>query len=750
LPLQVTSFVGRATDVTAVSDALAQSRLVTLTGVGGVGKTRLALQVAAEVVPQYAAGAWLVELAAVRDPEAVPEVLVAMFGLAPSGGYPPTKTLVEFLRGKELLMVLDNCEHLLRAVARLVDEVVRGCPGLRVLATSREPLNVAGERLLGVASLDVPPQGASFDAIVQCDAVVLFVERARAVKSSFALDTTNADAVAQVCRRLDGIALAIELAAARVAMLTPAEVALRLDRRFRLLAGGQRTAVERHQTLRAAIDWSYELLSEPEQLLLARLSVFASGFSLGAAEAVTGGAGIDSDDVFELLATLLARSLVAADTEGTDTRYRLLETIRQYAQEHLDNGGDGDRLRTGHAAYFASFAEMAIAKAVGPDGVEWEHRLRRESDNLRAALTWATDTGDVDTALRLVAMWHGPVQMTDASLSSTAVWACDTLAAFPGASEHPKYPAALAVAAFIAWAQSDQELATRRCDEALAAERRLGTEPSAGIWMVRCSIAYARGEPREAVEYAGQAVALARARGEPAHLAGALSSLALAHTLSGDPDGAVPAAEEVVALVHRLANPRLAHGPLALAAFALGSSEPRRALALAREAVELTAPGEANIALAIAGELAARYGDRQEALAYMARAIDTFYWLGGRLALGTIIGSAALLLDEGDPEAAAVLLGVGDAMAPGFTHDRRRVEAAERAIETLDASIGHGRRLELYDHGKAMDDADAVACARAAIARSLGVDQPEQFDIHEGAEGQEHSASADPGRPGTS
>ena len=284
LPVQVTSFVGREQQLTRVARDLREARLVSLTGVGGVGKTRLALAVAAEVAPEYRDGAWLVELAGVRDPDGVPDAVVATFGLQPSGGRSATETLLEFLRGKQLLLVLDNCEHLLRVVADLVGSVMRGCPDVRMLATSREGLNVAGEHMLGVPSLGMADEGADLETVAGCDAVVLFVDRARAVRAGFALDDTNVAAVAQVCRRLDGIALAIELAAARVAMLTPNELARRLDQRFRLLAGGQRGVVERHQTLRAAIDWSYDLLSEAEQVLLARLAVFVGGFSLEAAE----------------------------------------------------------------------------------------------------------------------------------------------------------------------------------------------------------------------------------------------------------------------------------------------------------------------------------------------------------------------------------------------------------------------------------------------------------------------------------
>ena len=722
LPVQLTAFVGRDDDLTRVAAELRDARLVTLTGVGGVGKTRLALEVAAEVLPGYRDGAWLAELAGVRDPEAVPDALVAMFGLRPSTGLPATTTLVEFLRGKDLLLLLDNCEHLLRAVAELVAEVVRSCPGVRVLATSREGLNVAGERMLGVASLDVPPVAADLGTMERCDAVVLFVERARAVKATFTLDTTNADGVAQVCRRLDGIALAIELAAARVAMLTVPELARRLDSRFRLLAGGQRTAVERHQTLRAAIDWSYELLSETEQLLLARLSVFAGGFSLEAAEAVTVGDVVEPNDVFDLLAALVARSMVVADTEGIEARYRLLETIRQYAQECLDDSGDGDRLRTKHAAYYAGFAEVAIAGAVGSDGIAWERRLEREFDNFRAAITWATDTRDVDTALRLIGLWDAATQVLDAGLSATSRWACDTILAMPGASEHPKYPSVLATAAIHAWEQGDQERARRRSDEALAAEARLGTDPSIGLRLVRATIAQSQGRTDEAVEFAHHAVALARARGDSARLLQALAWSAFVYAIAGDAAAALPDADEAVALIHRLPNPHAVQVPLTLAAFALGDSAPERALALAREAIELAGAPDHNLAWSIAGDLAARHGDRRDALVYMGRAIETHHWLGQRLPLGTVIGRVGSLIADNDPEAAAVLQGAGDARASGFAHAPHTVEAEKRAIAIIDAALGEPRRHELYAQGAAMTDADAIAYAKSAITRSLARD----------------------------
>jgi predicted ATPase len=592
------------------------------------------------------------------------------------------------------------------------------------LATSREGIKVAGERMLGVASLDVPGEAAELEAIAQCDAVVLFVERARALKANFALDATNAGAVAQVCRRLDGIALAIELAAARVAMLTPVEVARRLDQRFRLLAGGQRTAVERHQTLRAAIDWSYELLSESEQCLLARLSVFAGGFTLEAAEAVTAGGTVNADEVFELLATLVARSLVVADTEGIETRYRLLETIRQYAQEHLDASGDGDRLRREHALYYAGFAEAAIPNLAGPDGMQWEGRFEREFDNFRAALTWAVDTQDVDTALRVLGMWENPILATEVTLNSTLRWAAETVLAIPGASEHPRFPAALVVAALDAHRQGDQELAVRRCDEALAAEERLGTEPSIGLWLARIQIAIAQGHIDEAIEHAGRAARLSRARGDTVRLAFALANSAGARAMVGDPARALPEAEEAIALARGLGNARHAQGALAMAGFALGDSEPERALALVREAVELSGAGTRTLAWAIAGDLTARHGNQRDALEFFAKAIDDMHWFGMRPVVGAMLGRVADLLAGSDPEAAAVLYGAGDTLAPGFFLAPHVVEARQQATATLQASLGATLPAELRAQGMAMDEHDAIAYAHAAINRYLGEGQP--------------------------
>ena len=373
---------------------LAGTRLLTLTGTGGVGKTRLALQVAMALLDHYPQGLWLVELAPLADPDLVPRTVLAALAVQEQPGRPPLATLQEALRTRQLLLVLDNCEHLLDGCARLAEALLTACPRLQILVTSREPLGLAGETRWRVPSLSMPAldQFASPEAVGRCEAVRLFLERAQAVQPTFALTPANAAAVAEVCARLDGIPLALELAAARLGSLGMAELAARLDQRFRLLTGGSRTALPRQQTLRATVAWSYDLLTSQEQTLFARLSVFAGGWSLEGAEAVGAGGTIAAEEVLDLLARLVDKSLVLAE-EAADgsTWYRLLETLRQYGQERLAAAGETAQVRRRHAAYYLALTERADRRFTGPDQLRWLDLIGREHDNLRAALTWCLE-----------------------------------------------------------------------------------------------------------------------------------------------------------------------------------------------------------------------------------------------------------------------------------------------------------------------------------------------------------------------
>ena len=402
LPVQLTSFVGRDHELKLVAEGLNSARLVTLTGTGGVGKTRLAVQSAAEALVNHPDGAWLCELAAVADPSSMLHVVAASLGMAHSSVALRVEDISEFIGTRRLLMVLDNCEHLLDAAADLVDNVLSRCPFVRVLATSREALGVPGEQVIRLRSLPLPEAEAGLDELERTDATRLFIERAAAVGAPQRFEAADARPITEICRRLDGIPLAIELAAARVVALSPSEIAGLLDERFRLLTGGRRAAIERHHTLRAAVDWSYSLLGDTERLVFDRLGVFPATFDAEAAIAVAGD-GVEAWDVIDALSSLVAKSMLVADrTPSGVTRYQMLETLRQYARERLDTA---DAARRRHARHYADFAHLACEGARGGDEHRWLQRTATEIDNLRAAVLWALDSGvdeDGELALRII------------------------------------------------------------------------------------------------------------------------------------------------------------------------------------------------------------------------------------------------------------------------------------------------------------------------------------------------------------
>ncbi len=395
LPIQATSFVGREREIAEASRMLSAARLLTLTGSGGTGKTRLALQLAADVLPSFPDGVWLAELAPLASPDLVLQTVAAAYGLREIPGIPLLDLVTDYMRSKRLLLVLDNCEHLIEACAQLADHFLRTCPDVKLIASSREALGIAGEVSYRVPSLSLPDLADPTQAsLAKCEAVQLFLERAAAVNPRFALTESNAPAIAQICRRLDGIPLALELAAARTRAFSGEQIASRLDDRFRLLTGGSRTALPRQQTLRALIDWSYDLLSEPERVLLLHLSVFVGGWTLEAAEAVC-----PDLDVLDLLAQLVNKSLVIADEQGGQVRYRLLETVRQYARDRLFESGEMTAVRDRHLDYFLRLAEEAEPGLRGGAAFDWIERLEPDDDNFRAATEWGQERRPEDALL---------------------------------------------------------------------------------------------------------------------------------------------------------------------------------------------------------------------------------------------------------------------------------------------------------------------------------------------------------------
>ena len=492
-------------------------------------------------------------------------------------------------------------------------------------------------------------------------------------------------------------------------MLTPAELAQRLDQRFRVLTGSERGAVERHQTLRAAIDWSYDLLTEPERRVLERLSVFAGGFTLAAAEAVAAGPDVDTFDVFELLAALVARSLVVADSEGTGTRYRLLETIRQYAQERLDASGDTARTRGAHARYYAGFVETVAPGFVGPDELDWLARLVRESDNLRVALAWTAEAGDADSALRILSLERSHV-LVASEIGQLFYAAAEPVLAIPGIDAHPQYPIALVCAAMRCSSLADYEQAARYCDEAEAAERRLQVPPSTEVWGARSWVALGQARTDEHQEAAARMVELSRANGDHVMLAVALGQRAMSRSLRGeDLDEAITEVDEALEIARRLGAPSLLVSALAFSTFVVADVHPDRARVLMEEAVRIKELRSVRAPLySIAGDVAERLGDRRLGLEYFTLGMDEMSWIGSSEMVGRMLQRIGLLIADDEPENGALITGAARRRSVGYTMTTRVVDRWERVMADLDAALGEQARHELQARGAAIDDREAT------------------------------------------
>ena len=470
LPAQLSSFVGREREQADIAQRLQSNRLVTLTGPGGSGKTRLALRAAEALVEAYPDGVWLAELTPLSDPALILPTIAAVFGVREAAGRPLLDGLIRHLRDRQTLLMLDNCEHLIEASARLIEALLRGAPRLHVLATSREPLGLSGESVCRVPSLSLPEAGAlALEQLARSEAGRLFEARAADVKSGFTLSEANAAAVAQICQRLDGIPLALELAAARVRVMPPEQIAVRLDDRFRLLTGGSRTALPRQQTLRALIDWSWDLLLEPERSALRRLSVFVGGWTLEAAERVCASGDLEGATILDTLTRLVDKSLVLAEEQDGRERYRMLETMRQYAREKLLESGESGQVRDRHLEFFVVLGENGDAGLHGPEETAWLSQLETEHANLRAALEWSLDGGQAgaETGLRLCGalgqFWNVRGHWTEG-----LAWLTRVLARPETAGPTLTRAKALNASGFLAYCLSDYAAAQRRYEEALS------------------------------------------------------------------------------------------------------------------------------------------------------------------------------------------------------------------------------------------------------------------------------------------
>jgi predicted ATPase/DNA-binding CsgD family transcriptional regulator len=536
-----------------VAGLMAANRLVTLTGAGGCGKTRLSIQVAADVGETYADGVWWIDLARLTDDALLANAVAAQLAIKEVPGQQLVDTVKNHLRDQHVLVVLDNCEHVVDACAHLVHELLQACPSLSILTTSREPIGVEGEASWRVPSLQLPEPGhtQALESFTRSEAVRLLIDRAIRVKSSFRVTDDNAPAVAEICRRLDGIPLAIELAAARIRMMTPEQIVVGLENRFRLLTGSTRTGVPRHQTLRASADWSHELLSEEERAVLRRLAVFAGGFTLDASEEVCSGEGIARGAVLEIVARLVDRSLVHVGEEVPAARYRLLETIRQYADERLGESGEEDAVRARHLRFYVALAERAQPDMEGTGLLEWLPVLDVELDNVRAAFDWGIQTGAKGECVRLMSalwqFWFVRGHLTEGRRRFEV--ALDA----GGTEPHLRAMALIDVGQLMAY-HGDFVASHEFTTEALNIARTIADKRLEGRALDTLGYSTAFLDPPAAPDLFRASASLLRDAGDGLYLADALNGLGMARLFEGDYAGARAALEEGVASSRRIGN----------------------------------------------------------------------------------------------------------------------------------------------------------------------------------------------------
>ncbi|HZS92103.1 MAG TPA: tetratricopeptide repeat protein [Chloroflexota bacterium] len=740
LPSEVAGFVGREREVAELKRLLPQTRLLTLTGCGGCGKTRLALRVAADLVPSFPDGVWLVECAPLADSALVPRAVAAVLGVRGTAGQPLLATLAVALASRRLLLVLDNCEHLIGACARLAETLLRACPHLRILATSREPLRLPGEVTWRVPSLALPAPGplAALESLAQVEAVALFLDRARARQPAFTLTAQNAPAVAAICHHLGGLPLAIELAAAQMGALTPAQIASRLHDALRLLGGGSRT-LPRQETLRATLDWSYALLSGVEQVLFLRLAVFAGGCDVEAVERVCSGEGLERADVLALLAALVEKSLLEPQVQAQDVRYRLLEPVRQYAWERLTSRGEADSLQRRHAHYLLELAEAAEPRLMSRERGLWMERLATEQDNLRTALTWsrrAAAASDRAVGLRLAEalMWFWTLR---GDVSEGLDWVESALAR--GSDLAPTMRAkALYAAAEMAWLLGRTTLARARAEESIALFRALGDKR----WLAYAlqSLPMAIDHPR-ADDSVEESLRLFEEVGDAWGTALALAALDIfALVRDGDPTGRGRARlEEALARWRELGDDwGVAQvlnflGDLARSQDDVAGATARYEESLAslrRQGLTGTVPS----LLHNLGYMALRQGDSRRALRLFRESLALFRDQGDQRGIADCLdGLAGVLGAMKQPERAARLLGAAEALrgAIGATVWPANEADYSRSLATVRGQLDEAALATAWASGRALPVERAVAEVLPEDAAGAQSGGAEGFDLTE-------------------
>jgi predicted ATPase len=756
IPIPLTSLIGREKELEEIAKLFSKSRLITLTGSGGVGKTRLAIQVVSDVLELFPDGVWFLDLAPLGDPALVPNTLGKVLDLQLVGGsdLSITDLIADYLCSRTTLLIFDNCEHLIDGCASLVEFLLKSCEGLHILATSREMLRVPGEITYRVPSLVIPPEQSNMDTLVEFESVQLFVERAKTILPSFELLKNHALSIAQICRRLDGIPLALELAAARVEMLSVVQIAGHLDDCFRLLTRGARTVLPRHQTMRAVIDWSYNLLSNEEKSVLTGLSIFVGGWTLEAAEAVC-----ETANILDLLTYLVDKSLVAVNYEnGNEPRYYLLETIRQYALEKLTDSGERERICKRHLNYFLKLAQRAEPELYGAGQVEWSQRLIAEHENMRTALEWSLK-GDVIIGQELAAsLWWSwsfngylsegydwliemltvnPMQNTliRAKLLSGAGWLAamlghidqskkyseDSVALFRELSNDAGSAFPLGTLGVLAYWRADYEPALQLMEQSL--ELFKIRENKWGVRHISTALGYlaeAQGDLKKAQKFFDESLSISNEIGDHEGKGYVLYRMGLMAASQGDDTQAIEIFEE------GLKNVRLAGGKIvtswileAMGITLLQRADYNRSQMLFEEAFEINRKlgdwlGVSNLLSAL-GRCARLQGDYLKARSFYCNGLqlrkqssdqkyDDKYMAGYLIDIGVLLGV------QGDPEKFTRLLGLAKGLFPEIIETFIPFSRTEtkQYIETARATLGDEAYIAAYEAGKRMSLEEAV------------------------------------------
>ncbi len=726
----LTALVGRRQEVEQIIASLRASRLMTLTGPGGVGKTRLAIAVAEEVADGYRDGACFVELAALSDPALVVQAVSSVLELREEPGRSLLATLWDYLTRRELLLVLDNCEHLIDSCARLVEELLSGCAQLHVLATSRQSLGLTGEVGWPVPGLSLPASSVARTAtetekewlslLWEYEAIQLFIERAQQALPSFQMNGQNAEAVAQICSRLEGMPLAIELAAARVKVMAVEQIALRLEEGFSLLIGGSRTALPRQQTLRATLDWSYNLLNEPEQVLLGRLCVFAGGWSLEAAEQVCAGEGIEAWQVLDLLASLVDKSLVVYTQAEGQARYHLLETVRQYAWERLREAGQEAVVQKRHLDFFLSLAEQTEPKLHGPEQTRWLDRLEAEHDNLRTALAWSRAASQEETGLRLAGalywFWH-----LHSHLNEGRAWLEEMLACAAPLGRTKARAKALQGAGQLAHYQMDYRTVRLRLEESAAIWQELGDQRGYAHALIYLSIGieWDLHDNATACSTAAESITIMRMLGDKWGLGMALWVLGVHSPWETEPQTVRLLLEESATLLREVGDAWALAAPVYyLGGLAWSQGEYAAARSLVLEAMDLAQQTGDKMRVSTFSECLGAWeremGHYGQACSYYCQSLTLLRQIGNyRLTAHPLLKLAELAAAQGQAVRAVGLLGAIEMLQEGNKvplRDDIRIDYEEQ-VSALRMSVGEKIYTAAWAKGKAMTLEQAIEYA---------------------------------------